>query len=385
MSHLFPTYARWSITPKEAEGAWLTAEDGTKYLDFTSGIGVLNLGHRHPEVSAAVKTQLDAYWHTSNLFVQPLQEQLSSQLAEASGLDLVFFANSGAEANEAAIKLSRKATKRTKIVTCLQSFHGRTFATMSATGQDKVKEGYGGMLETFEYIPFNDCEALKASVDGETAAVMLEIVQGEGGVHCATEAFLRTAEAEARKHGALLIVDEIQTGIGRTGKTFSYQHFQITPDIITAAKGLGNGLPIGAMIGSRRLAEFFGAGSHGSTFGGNPISVAAAIAVMKQMGETEILQNARSKGKRLMEQLVSGLQGLESVKEIRGIGLMIGIELTSAAAPIVMELQKEGLLVLLAGPNVIRLLPPLTIEEQEMTKAVNSITETLKRSTITAV
>ena len=270
MSNLFPTYSRWEIEPESAEGSYLYGKDGKKYLDFTSGIGVNNLGHRPQAVKEAIQEQLNKFWHVSNLFPVELQETAAGKLAQAAEMDLVFFSNSGAEANEAAIKLARKSTGRKKIITFNQSFHGRTYATMSATGQDKIKEGFGPMLETFTYVPFNDLEALKSEMSDEVAAVMLEVIQGEGGIYPATKEFLKGTEVLCKENGSLLILDEIQTGIGRTGKPFAFQHYGLKPDIVSVAKGLGNGLPIGAIIGKKELIDAFGPGSHGSTFGGNP-------------------------------------------------------------------------------------------------------------------
>jgi acetylornithine/N-succinyldiaminopimelate aminotransferase len=385
MSHLFPTYQRWEIEPEKAAGSIIYGKDGQQYLDFTSGIGVCNLGHRPEAVEHAVKEQLDLFWHVSNLFPQSIQEEAAKKLAEGSGLGCVFFANSGAEANEAAIKLARKATGRTKIITFLQSFHGRTFAGMAATGQEKIKQGFGSMLETFIHLPFNDLEALKNEIDSDTAAVMIEIVQGEGGIHVVSTEFIKEAAKLCAENGALLIIDEIQTGIGRTGKPFAFQHFGIEPDIITVAKGLGNGLPIGAAIGKEELAEFFGPGSHGSTFGGNPISTAAAVAVMEIIFNDEFLKEASDKSRLLFELLHKELGCLEVVKEIRGLGLMAGIELTVAAQPILAEMRKSGLIALPAGEKVVRLLPPLNVTAEEIEKAVSLLKGTLNKSKVTAL
>ncbi|RSD29377.1 acetylornithine transaminase [Mesobacillus subterraneus] len=384
MSYLFPTYQRWEIEPEKAEGTMIFGKDGRQYLDFTSGIGVSNLGHRPKEVEQAIKTQLELFWHVSNLFPQSIQEEAAEKLAEASGLDCVFFANSGAEANEAAIKLARKATGRPKIITFLQSFHGRTFAGMAATGQDKIKQGFGSMLETFIHLPFNDLQALENELDAETAAVMIEIVQGEGGVHVANEEFIKEAAKLCSENGVLLIVDEIQTGIGRTGKPFAFQHFGIEPDIITVAKGLGNGLPIGAAAGKAELAEFFGPGSHGSTFGGNPISTAAASAVMEIVFDKDFLQKAAENGNYLFDLLQQHLCSMDIVKEIRGLGLMAGIELTVTAQPILAEMRQAGILALPAGEKVIRLLPPLNVTREEIEKAVHILKGTLRKHVITA-
>jgi acetylornithine aminotransferase len=355
----------------------ITSETGKEYLDFTSGIGVLNLGHCHELVKMAVTEQLNKYWHVSNMFQSSIQERTAKMLADASGLSQVFFANSGAEANEAAIKLARKATGKSKIVTCQQSFHGRTFATMAATGQEKIKTGFGPMLASFEYVPFNDHDAMIAAIDENTAAVMIEIVQGEGGIHVVQQSYLDAIQTKCQEHGALLIIDEIQTGIGRTGKPFAFQHFNILPDIITSAKGLGNGLPIGAMIGKEELSVFFDPGSHGSTFGGNPVSVSAAEAVLKEIFQSGFLKETVKKAEYLESELAKALNGIEEVKEIRGLGMMVGIECKQDVQVFLMELQEEGLLVLSAGPKVLRLLPSLTVSESEIDTAINKIEKVL--------
>ena len=382
MSSLFPTYARWEIEPEYAKGSWLTSTDGKKYLDFTSGIAVLNLGHCNEKVKHAVSKQLDKYWHVSNMFENSAGERTAKALTDVTGLGRVFFANSGAEANEGAIKLARKATGRSKVVTCLQSFHGRTFATMAATGQDKIKAGYGEMLASFEYVAYNDSDALANAVDDETAAIMLEMVQGEGGIHIVEQAFLDSIKEQCEKHGALLIIDEIQTGIGRTGKPFAFQHFDVQPDIITVAKGLGNGFPIGAVIGKEALAEVFGPGSHGTTFGGNPICIAAAEVVVQEIFQPEFLEETVEKGNYLLNELKKQLQDADEVVEVRGLGLMIGIELNHEAQGALMELQKAGVLVLTAGPNVLRLLPALTVSKEEMDLAIAQIGKVLTKTTV---
>ncbi|WP_445486664.1 acetylornithine transaminase [Niallia sp. 03133] len=370
MSHLFPTYAKWEVEPESAKGSYLTGIDGKTYLDFTSGIGVCNLGHCHEEVKAAIEDQLSKFWHVSNLFPVGVQEKAADLLAAASGMDLVFFANSGAEANEAAIKLARKATGKTKIITFLSSFHGRTFATMSATGQDKIKHGYGPMLETFEYVPFNDIEALENQLTDDVAAVMLEVIQGEGGIHVGTKEFLQKVEALCKEKGALLIVDEIQTGIGRTGTPFAFQQFGINPDIISSAKGLANGMPVGAIAAKEALKEYFGPGSHGTTFGGNPLAMAAAIKTMEIIFNESFLQEVNEKSEYIMSALDGKLGQNMHVKDIRGKGLMIGIEMDQPVGDILSELRKDGLIVLPAGNNVIRLLPSLTCIKEDIDKAV---------------
>jgi len=384
MSGLFPTYARWEVEPVKAVGSYLYDKNDKKYLDFTSGIGVCNLGHQPEAVKKAVIHQLDQFWHVSNLFPQEKQVIAAKMLADASGLEAVFFANSGAEANEGAIKLARKATGRTKIITFQQSFHGRTFATMSATGQDKIKEGYGNMLETFVYVPFNDITSLKAEMSNEVAAVMLEVIQGEGGIHVGEEAFLKEVEKLCKEYGALFVIDEIQTGIGRTGKPFAFQQYDLSPDIVTSAKGLGSGFPIGAVIGTEKLVTFFGPGSHGSTFGGNPVSISAAIATMEEIFAPEFLESVVKKGEYTKLLLEVELKDISVVKEIRGSGLMIGVELQNSVGSLLKDLRESGLLALPAGENVLRLLPPLTATEEQINEAVNIIKMVLQKSYITA-
>ncbi|WP_066294970.1 acetylornithine transaminase [Bacillus sp. FJAT-29937] len=385
MSHLFPTYARWDVEPEQAEGCIMIDKNGKKYLDFTAGIGVCNLGHRPEAVQKAISSQLDRFWHVSNLFMQGEQEKAAKLLAEGAKMDLVFFANSGAEANEAAIKLARKATGRKKIITFTNSFHGRTFATMSATGQDKIKTGFGPMLETFVYLPFNDLDALKEAMDNETAAIMLEVVQGEGGIHIGDDEFLQGVQELCKEYNALFIIDEIQTGIGRTGVPFAFQQFNLTPDIVTSAKGLGNGLPIGAVIGRKELETVFGPGSHGSTFGGNPLSIAAAIATMETIFQEEFLQKVLNNSQYLYEKICSDLGSFEEINEVRNLGFMFGIE-TSVDLPVLLkELRENGLLALPAGSNVLRLLPPLTVSISEMDEAVNIIKTVMKKHSKTAV
>jgi len=378
MSYLFPTYARWDVTIKEAKGSWVTDVNDVKYLDFISGIAVCNLGHANEEVSDAVQEQLTKYWHMSNLFHQPIQEEVAKLLVEASDGDAVFFCNSGAEANEAAIKLARKHTGKHKIVTFLQSFHGRTFATMSATGQEKIQQGFGPLLETFQYLTFNNVEALD-ELGTDVAAIMLEVVQGEGGVVPADKEFIEKIAETCEKIGALLIIDEVQTGIGRTGKPFGYQHFGIKPDIITSAKGLGSGLPVGAMIGHKSLIKTFQAGSHGSTFGGNPIAMAAAKVTLEKIFDEDFLNEVNKKSNYLLEKLEHIVGKHPLVNGVRGKGLLIGIECKEQVSPIIDQLREHNFLVLPAGPHVIRLLPPLTVSYEEMDIAVKTIAEVFSK------
>ncbi len=373
MDALFPTYARWDLTVESAEGSIIVDQTGKKYLDFVSGIAVCNLGHRHPAVIEAMEEQMKKYWHVSNLFKSDIQQEVAGKLVANSELDAVFFCNSGAEANEAALKLARKYTQKSKVITFQQSFHGRTFGTMAATGQDKIHSGFGPLLQEFVYHPYNDSKALEEAMNDTVAAVMVEVIQGEGGVVPGTEKFLKKIEELCKKNGSLFIIDEVQTGIGRTGKAFAHQHYNLSPDIITLAKGLGSGLPVGAMVGKEKLKEAFGPGSHGSTFGGNPISLAAAKATLSIIFQEEFLTEVKKKGVYLKAELTKALADQDFVTEIRGCGLMLGIACKAEVAANITKLRENGLLVLQAGPNVIRLLPPLTVTYEEMDEAVKLI------------
>lgn len=382
MEALFPTYARWDLEITEAQGTKVIDQNGKEYLDFISGIAVCNLGHRPPKVQNAIESQLNKVWHVSNLFQSSLQEDVAKLLAEHSSGDYVFFCNSGAEANEAAIKLARKHTKRSKIITFEQSFHGRTFATMSATGQEKIHSGFGPLLKEFVYLPYNNEAAIEKEMDDQVAAIMLEVIQGEGGVNPGEQAFLKKCEELCEKFGALLIIDEVQTGIGRTGKPFAYQHYNLSPHIVTVAKGLGSGFPVGAMIGKNGLDDTFHAGVHGSTFGGNPLAMAAAKATIEEIFEETFLQEVIEKGDYLVQQLSENLVEIPTVQVIRGKGLMVGIQCNQEVGGFVTELRQQGLLVLVAGPNVIRLLPPLTVSKDEIDTAIKRIKNVLHSSVL---
>lgn len=378
MLGLFPTYGRFDLTVESAEGVIIKDIAGKSYIDFGAGIGVNNLGHRHPAVESAVEEQLKKYWHLSNLYPIPLQEEVAEKITANSPASAVFFANSGAEANEAAIKLARKATGKDKIITFGKSFHGRTFATMAATGQEKVRTGFGAMLPGFAYATYNDLESVKALADKDTAAVMIEMVQGEGGVNPGNTAFIQSLSTFCEEKDILLIIDEIQTGMGRTGKKFAFEHYDIEPDIFTLAKGLGNGVPVGAMAAKEKLVEHFGPGTHGSTFGGNPLAMAAASAVCDVIFNDTFLEQIDTSAKYLSEALSAHIAPLESVIDIRQKGLMVGIEINANALSIVKELLKNGLVVLAAGENVVRLLPPLTISKTDIDQAVALMKDVLK-------
>jgi acetylornithine/N-succinyldiaminopimelate aminotransferase len=377
MNHLFPVYNRWEINVAKAKGTHIWDADGKRYIDFISGIAVCNLGHCPDKVNAVLREQIEKVWHVSNLFENTLQEEVATLLTTHCGGEAVFFCNSGAEANEAAIKLARKHTGKEKIITFKQSFHGRTFATMSATGQGKIHDGFGTLLPTFSYVPYNDTLALENEMDDTVAAVMIEVIQGEGGVVPAIEKFLHQLECLCKKNGSLLIVDEVQTGIGRTGTFFAHEQYGISPDIVTVAKALGNGFPVGAMIGKEQLISSFQAGTHGSTFGGNMLAMAVAKEVIYTIGEPSFLANVREKGNYLLKLVQEKVRKCAYVKDVRGLGLIVGIECTKEVAPIITDLQGQGLLVLSAGPNVLRLLPPLTVSMKEIQEAVEILEEVM--------
>ncbi|NQN50925.1 acetylornithine transaminase [Streptococcus suis] len=374
MTKLFQNYKRESIEFIKAAGNYLVDKEGNFYLDFSSGIGVTNLGF-HKQVKQVVSEQLEAIWHSPNLYQNSLQEQVADLLIGDEDY-LAFFCNSGAESNEAAIKLARKFSGKSNIITFKQSFHGRTFGAMSATGQEKIQIGFGPLLEGFHYAIYNDLESVKQLVTENTAAVMLELVQGEGGVIPADKDFVAELARYCKEQGLLLIVDEVQTGIGRTGTLFAYQQYGISPDIITLAKGLANGLPVGAMLGKSALGTAFTYGSHGTTFGGNKLVLSSSKAVLEILTE-DFLAKVRVKASYLQGQLAKQLGNLPTVVAIRGLGMMIGIQVTSDLGTIVTQARKNGLIVLTAGSDVIRLLPSLTITEEEIEKAVSILAECL--------
>jgi len=373
MTYLFENYKRAPIEFVKAEGSYLIDSEGKAYLDFSSGIGVTNLGF-HPQVQQALIQQAGRIWHSPNLYLSSLQEQVAQELAGSYDY-LAFFCNSGAEANEAAIKLARKATGKQGIITFQQSFHGRTFGAMAATGQDKIKEGFGDGVPHFSYAVYNDLASVEKLVNQDTAAVMLELVQGESGVRPAEAAFVKDLADFCQREEILLIVDEVQTGMGRTGQLYSFEHYGIIPDIVTLAKGLANGLPVGALLGKSSLAPAFGPGSHGSTFGGNKLAMAAALETLHIMKEAGFLEEVRSKSAILMEQLQLAFQDYPKVSAVRGLGMMIGIETSASLSKIVEAARQKGLIILTAGENVIRLLPPLTISREEIQQGIAILKE----------
>jgi len=373
MTYLFENYKRAPIEFVKAEGSYLIDSEGKAYLDFSSGIGVTNLGF-HPQVQQALIQQAGRIWHSPNLYLSSLQEQVTQELAGSYDY-LAFFCNSGAEANEAAIKLARKATGKQGIITFQQSFHGRTFGAMAATGQDKIKEGFGDGVPHFSYAVYNDLASVEKLISQDTAAVMLELVQGESGVRPAEVTFVKNLADFCQREGILLIVDEVQTGMGRTGQLYSFEHYGIIPDIVTLAKGLANGLPAGALLGKSSLAPAFGPGSHGSTFGGNKLAMAAALETLHIMKEAGFLEEVRSKSDILLEQLQLAFQNHPKISAVRGLGMMIGIETSDSLSKIVEAARQKGLIILTAGENVIRLLPPLTISREEIQQGIAVLKE----------
>ncbi|WP_332689290.1 acetylornithine transaminase [Halalkalibacter lacteus] len=375
MSALFPTYARWNIKPEKGIGSKIIDVEGNEYLDFISGIAVCNLGHCHPKVTLALEKQLDKLWHVSNLFQIEGQESVAQLLVDHSVGDYVFFCNSGAEANEAAIKLARKSTGKHHIVSLLNSFHGRTLGSMAATGQDKIHKGFGPLLTEFTYIEMNHLAALEEAVTEKTAAIMVEVIQGEGGIRLMSKEYAKALQDVCEKYNCILIIDEVQTGIGRTGTAFAYEQFGLSPDMITLAKGLGNGFPVGALIGKEGLKDSFSPGSHGSTFGGNPLAMSVAEAVLTEIFKPELLESVQQKGEFLKNQLQQQLSSHKVIEEIRGKGLMVGVACQIDVAPIIEACREKGLLVLSAGPKVLRLLPPLIVTKSEIEKAVEIIAD----------
>ena len=373
MTKLFSNYKRAAIDFASAHGNYLTDTTGKTYLDFSSGIGVTNLGY-HPSVNQALTEQVGKILHQPNLYDNQLQEDVASLLIADKDY-LAFFCNSGAEANEAAIKIARKASGKQEIITFQNSFHGRTFGSMSATGQDKIKQGFGEGVPHFNYAIFNDIDSVKALANKETAAIMLELVQGESGVQPADKDFVKALSEYCQETGIYLIVDEVQTGIGRTGKLYAYEHYGIEPDIFTLAKGLANGVPVGAMLAKSSLGEAFSYGSHGSTFGGNKLAMAAAKATLEVMLAPGFLDTALESGNKLQAKLQTALSDKETVTTVRGLGYMIGIETTGNLGELVQAARDKGLIVLTAGTNVIRLLPPITLSDAEIEKGVTILSE----------
>ncbi|WP_026485820.1 acetylornithine transaminase [Caldanaerobius polysaccharolyticus] len=382
--YVMNTYNRYPVVLVKGKGAVVYDEQGNEYLDFVAGIAVNNLGHCHPSVVAAIKGQVENMIHCSNLYWHIPQVELAKLLVENSFGDKVFFCNSGAEANEAAIKLARKYSKKKYgehkygIITMQHSFHGRTLGSLTATGQTKYHEGFEPLVEGFKYVPFNDIDALKDAIDENTCAVMMEPIQGEGGIYEADEGYLRKVRELCDEKGLLLIFDEVQCGMGRTGELFAYQHYGVQPDIMTLAKAIAGGLPLGAMIATDEVASAFKPGDHASTFGGNPVACAAGVAVIKEL-LGGVIDNAREIGEYLKSRLLELNKTHPVINEVRGRGLMLGVEFNmQEVAEVVNRAMKKGLLVLSAGHKVVRMVPPLIITKAEVDKAVEILDQVLK-------
>ena len=370
--YIMKTYGRYPLVPVRGEGCRIWDADGREYLDFLAGVAVNNLGHCHPKVVAALRKQAGELIHCSNYYHIPNQIELAEFLCSHSFGDKAFFCNSGAEANEAAIKLARKFSRekygsdRYEIITAIASFHGRTMATVSATGQEKVQKFFDPLLHGFRHVPFNDAAALRQAVGPNTCAVMLEPIQGEGGVVIPSADYFRDVRRICDEQKLLLIFDEVQVGLGRTGKLFAYEHFGIAPDIMTLAKALAGGAPIGAMLARDEIAASFGPGTHGSTFGGTPLVPAAALAAIRVIVEDGILNRTEEIGDYLLGELELLKERFPFVKDVRGIGLMIGMELSVPAGDIVKRGLERGLLLNVAQDTVLRFVPPLIVTKQEI-------------------
>jgi acetylornithine/N-succinyldiaminopimelate aminotransferase len=375
-SAILPTYARASVTFERGEGAWLIDDQGERYLDFGAGIAVNALGHSHPHLVGALTTQAGKLWHTSNLFQVPDGERLAKRLTDATFADLVFFTNSGAEANECAIKMARKyhAAKghpeKFRIITFEGAFHGRTLATIAAGGQQKYLEGFGPKVEGFDQVPFGDHEALKAAIGPETAAIMIEPIQGEGGLRPVPHQCLRGLRELCDEKGLLLILDEVQTGVGRTGKFFAHEWAGMSPDIMSVAKGIGGGFPVGACLATAEAASGMTAGTHGTTFGGNPLAMAVANAVLDVVLAPGFLDKVQASGLRLKQRLAELKdRHPDIIEDVRGQGLILGLKLKVPNTEFTAEARAQKLLLIPAGDNVVRLLPPLIIGDDEITEA----------------
>lgn len=380
--YIMNTYKRLPLFIVKGRGNRVYDGEGKEYLDFVSGLAVNNIGHCNPRVTVAFQKQAQRLVHTSNLFYTEPQVKLAKLLVENSFADKVFFCNSGAEANEAAIKLirkysSEKETGRYGIITALNSFHGRTMATLTATGQDKFHKGFEPLVPGFFYVPFNDIAAVEKAINDKTAAVMIEPIQGEGGVNIPDRDYLKRLREICDLNGILLALDEVQTGIGRTGKLFAYQHTGIEPDIMTLAKGLGGGLPIGAMLAKDHVASAFTPGTHASTFGGTPLVCSAAVEVMKILTEDEIiLDTCRRMGSYLVDELNNlKLKYPDIIKDIRGKGLLIGMELNIAGEDVVRECLKKGVIINCTMERVLRFLPPLDVSQPDIDKVIETLTD----------
>ncbi len=380
------TYGRYPLVAARGEGCRLIDTDGRSYLDFLAGVAVNNLGHCHPAIVAAIREQAGRLIHCSNFYHIPQQIELSRLLCDASFGDRVFFCNSGAEANEAAIKLARKYStekygpQRFEIIAATASFHGRTLATVSATGQAKIQAGFSPLLPGFTHVPFGDIDALKQRMNSATCAVILEPIQGEGGIHVPPAGYLAAVRALCSERDVVLIFDEIQTGMGRTGTLFAYEQEGMEPDVMTLAKALAGGVPIGAMVARAPFSDVLGPGTHGSTFGGNPLAAAAGVAAFKELNSSQLLDHCNTMGDDLRTQLQSLMSRHHIIRQVRGRGLMIGLELAVEGGPLVTKALEQGLLINCTAGNVLRFVPPLIVSRDEIDDMI-AILDDIFRST----
>lgn len=386
MSHVMNTYGRLPVAFSHGEGSYLFDTHGKRYLDALSGIAVSTLGHNHPDLVKAIADQAGKVLHTSNLYGIPNQEALADRLAQLSRMDTVFLCNSGCEANEAAIKLARyyghkRGIESPAVIVMEHAFHGRTMATLSATGNRKVQAGFEPLVSGFVRVPFDDIEAVEqvALTNKNVVAVLLEPIQGEGGIHVAHMEYLRALRAVCDKNEWLMMLDEVQCGIGRTGKWFGHQWAELLPDVMTLAKGLGSGVPIGACLTAGRATGVFGPGNHGSTFGGNPLACAAALTTLNVLERDKLLENAAARGEQLRGEMAKALEGVTGLVEIRGEGLMIGVELDRPCAQLVTDALAAGMLINVTAERVVRLLPPLTFTEAEVSALVEGLAPLIRQ------
>ena len=383
--YMFQTYGRFPVTLVRGEGCRVWDEEGKEYLDFVGGIAVCALGHSSPIVTGALEEQSRKLVHVSNLYYTLPQVDLARLLVENSFADRVFFCNSGAEANEAAIKLARRyaneisGTGKHLIISMDNSFHGRTMATLSATGQARIQAGYEPLLEGFRFVPFNDLDRLEQTLDESVCAVIVEPIQGEGGVVCPDPGYLKGVRKLCSERKAALIFDEVQVGMGRTGRLFCHEHYGVTPDIMTLAKALGNGLPIGAMLSTEELGRAFGPGSHATTFGGTPLVTAVSTAVLRNILEEGLLEHCTEVGNYFKERLEELGRKHSVIREVRGLGLILGVELSTPGAPVVTACREEGFLIVCAHENVLRFVPPLIVEKDEIDRLVGTLDRILDK------
>lgn len=379
--YVLPTYTRQDLCLVKGKGVWVEDTQGKKYLDFFPGWAVSGIGHCHPRVIKRMREQMKRILHVSNNFYNEVQPVLAKKIIEHSFPGKVFFCNSGAEANEGAIKLARKyghPTGRFEVITMERSFHGRTLATLTATGQDKVKTGFSPLVEGFKHVPFNDIEALREAVSARTVAIMFEPIQGEGGINVANEKYMEAVACLCREKKLLLIMDEVQTGMGRTGKMFGYQHYKVEPDVITLAKSLGGGLPIGALVVNEKHKGVLTAGSHASTFGGSPIVCAAALGVFEAIEEDNLLDNTVKMGKYLVSKIAGLKKKNKMVKDVRGKGLMLGVVLDKEDASAITDICiAEGLLINCTQKNILRIMPPIVVKKKDIDMAVKKLEKAL--------